>query len=203
MSNQDQKSCSAEDTKKIQRAEDNWRLVPASVQLHHWQQETLPIWLKRRRGTVKVATGGGKTLFALKVAEQLQREIPKLQVIILVPTITLMNQWFEELQNSNLPPENIQKLGGGNKLSDDFDFQILIAVLNSARDKLPGCIGKKLIQDKNWLKSVLLIVDECHRANSAANRTIFETGFQNTLGLSATPEPNEPDATLTSEETYH
>ena len=203
LSNQDQESIPSEDNIEIQNAEGHWRLVPVSVRLHHWQQETLPIWLKGRRGTVKVATGGGKTVFALKVAEQLQREIPKLQVIILVPTITLMNQWFEELQNSNLPPENIQKLGGGNRLSDDSDFQILIAVLNSARDHLPGFIGNKLRLDRNWLNSVLLIVDECHRANSAANRTIFEAGFQNTLGLSATPEPNEPDATLTSEEAYH
>src|SRR5690606_21385584 len=42
-----------------------WRLLPEGLELFDWQRECLPIWLKGGRGTVKVATGGGKTLFAL------------------------------------------------------------------------------------------------------------------------------------------
>ena len=42
-------------------------LVPPGVTLHDWQRKCLPIWLDEHggHGTVKVATGGGKTLFAL------------------------------------------------------------------------------------------------------------------------------------------
>ena len=41
-----------------------WRLLPEGVSLYDWQRECLPRWLSRGRGTIKVATGGGKTFCA-------------------------------------------------------------------------------------------------------------------------------------------
>lgn len=51
-----------------------WRLVPEGTSLYDWQRNALPLWLPEGRGTVKIATGGGKTLFALAAAQQLQNE---------------------------------------------------------------------------------------------------------------------------------
>lgn len=53
------------------RMPEHWRLLPEEIGLYDWQQECLGLWMKERRGTVKVATGGGKTLFGLAVAERL------------------------------------------------------------------------------------------------------------------------------------
>ena len=91
-----------------------WRLVPPEFSPHEWQSRCLDIWLRERRGTVKVATGGGKTLFALMAAQMLQnRHDPNLQMVVIVPTIPLMYQWRDELRNSNIPSSKIALMGGG------------------------------------------------------------------------------------------
>ena len=44
---------------------------------------------------------------------------PNLRVVIVVPTIVLLHQWYEEiLEHGNLPAEAIARLGGG--YSDEF-----------------------------------------------------------------------------------
>jgi superfamily II DNA or RNA helicase len=91
-----------------------WRLVPEGTSLYDWQRTALPLWLSEGRGTVKVATGGGKTLFALAAAQQLQNERePDLCLVIVAPTIPLMFQWHDEIRHGNLPDSAIGLMGGG------------------------------------------------------------------------------------------
>ena len=177
-------SCKPGEALREQTIPDSWRLVPDGVNLYEWQQECLPIWLERGRGTVKVATGGGKTLFALATAQTLQNlSEPNLRLIIVVPTIPLMFQWGEEISRGNLPLSSIGYMGGGQELKSLTYLRVLICVLNSARDRLP-----ELIQRADWSGRSLLVVDECHRASAAQARRIFESKPRYTLGLSATPE---------------
>ena len=89
-------------------------------------------WFKEGcRGTVKVVTGGGKTLLGLAIAERLHNTInPELRVAVVVPTVVLMHQWYDELlKNSNLPERAIGRLGGGYKEDLDDECRFLIAVL--------------------------------------------------------------------------
>ena len=93
----------------------SWKLIPEEISLHAWQKKCLPIWLGEQggRGTVKVATGGGKTLFALAAMEALQNQKePDLRVVIVVPTIPLMVQWKSELLRGNVPASAIAPSGG-------------------------------------------------------------------------------------------
>jgi superfamily II DNA or RNA helicase len=62
-----------------------------------WQKECIRRWFDNKyRGTVKVVTGGGKTLLALAAIQQLQNTVqPDLYVVIVVPTIVLMHQWYD------------------------------------------------------------------------------------------------------------
>lgn len=169
---------------------ERWRLTAEATQLFGWQSECLPIWMRDCRGTIKVATGAGKTLFALSVAERLQNERdPALRLVVVVPTIPLMHQWHDELRQGNLPADAIGLLGGGLDSIQPEATRIAICVLASARDRLP-----RLVQLAGWAPHLLLIVDECHRANAEEARRIFDAHPQYTLGLSATPE-QEPDAT--------
>ena len=39
----------------------SWRLLPTETKLHRWQSECLGVWMEHGHGTVKVATGAGKT----------------------------------------------------------------------------------------------------------------------------------------------
>ena len=163
---------------------DRWRLVPEGVSLYDWQRECLPRWLEHGRGTVKVATGGGKTLFALAVAQHLQNERePGLRLVVVVPTIPLMYQWRDELRLGNLPDYAIALMGGGEEPPPLSRVCVLVCVLNSARRRLPA-----LVEGTDWRRRMLLVVDECHHSNARQARRIFETQPTYTLGLSATPE---------------
>ncbi|WP_459940940.1 DEAD/DEAH box helicase [Deferrisoma palaeochoriense] len=161
-----------------------WRLVPENIELHRWQRECLEVWLKKGRGTIKVATGAGKTLFALAAIQEAQQRLERdLRVAIVVPTIPLMNQWRDELSRSNLPEGAIACLGGGRDIESLESVRIVISVLASARKRLP-----ELVRRARWSERMMLVVDECHRAQASMARRIFETNPRYTLGLSATPE---------------
>jgi len=196
----------ADDVESESRREDKsdqslpalWRLVPEGIQLYKWQQECLPLWLNSGRGTIKVATGGGKTLFALAAAQQLQNERePDLRLVIVVPTIPLMFQWYDELRRSNIPESAIGMMGGGKELPNAEGLRVLICVLNSARDRLSDFTAQA-----GWPERMLLIVDECHRANATQASRIFDSRPSYTLGLSATPEHDSGDQGVPNNEAY-
>ncbi len=117
---------------------DKWRLIPEGMTLHAWQEDCLPKWMEHCRGTVKVATGGGKTLFALAAAQELQNtKDPDLRLVIVVPTIPLMVQWKADLIRSNIPELAIAFMGGGRQPGMLATARILVCVLNSARERMP------------------------------------------------------------------
>jgi superfamily II DNA or RNA helicase len=145
-----------------------------------------------------VATGGGKTLFAVAAAQQLQNEgEPDLRLVVVVPTIPLMFQWHDEIRRGNLPASAIGLMGGGQELPPLSALRVLICVLNSARERLPD-----LVRKAGWAQHMLLVVDECHRANAAQARRIFDTQPKYTLGLSATPEQDLEAEGLPTDDAY-
>lgn len=180
-----------------------WRLLPSGSKLHPWQEQALERWLETRRGTLQVATGAGKTWFALALMERLQRAEPDLRVAIVVPTIALMNQWYTELTRGSLPPQWIARAGDRHLGRFGTDTRILITVLATARDHLSGLVGSPDVA-----QHLLLVVDECHRVETDRARRIFECNPAYTLGLSATPgredegsslDPSKYAATLTGQ----
>ncbi len=175
-----------------------WRLVPEGVTLYDWQRECLPLWLRTGRGTIKVATGGGKTLFALAAAQQLQNEREHdLRLVVVVPTIPLMFQWHDEVRRGNLPGSAIGLMGGGQEVPSLSGLRVLICVLNSARDRLPA-----LVEKAGWPRRMLLVVDECHRSNADQARKIFDARPKYALGLSATPEQDMETEAVPTNDAY-
>lgn len=175
-----------------------WRLVPEGTTLHDWQRLCADRWMQAGRGTVKVATGGGKTLLALAIAERLHNELePDLRVVVVVPTIPLMFQWYDELRRGNLPEQALALLGGGQKPPMLDNIRILVCVINSARKELP-----ELLKAARWPERMLLVVDECHRAHAIESRRIFDQTPKFTLGLSATPEQDSENEELPTDEAY-
>jgi len=175
-----------------------WELV-RDVELYSWQEECIESWFNAgQRGTVKVVTGGGKTLLALAIAERLQnREDTELRVAIVVPTIVLMNQWYEELeQRSNIPAWAIGRLGGG--YDDNFSGgrRILISVLSSAYKMLPSLVNKEIGSH------LLFIADECHRVGAKEMSKVLTVSRKSSLGLSATPEREDEEEETKETERY-
>ena len=71
----------------VESVPERWRLLPDDVHLHGWQRDALPIWLENGRGTIKVATGGGNTMFALAAANALQNDgaPDRRRVVVVLP----------------------------------------------------------------------------------------------------------------------
>lgn len=161
-------------------------LLSGNINLYNWQKECVNNWFNAKgKGTVKVVTGAGKTILALSTIQKLQNQYePNLHVAIIVPTIILMEQWYEELsEKTNIPKRLIGRLGGGNNDSFKTGNRILLCVINSAQRKLPQMVNTCGCEDK-----LLLIIDECHRAGASVMSNIFKTKRKYSLGLSATPE---------------
>lgn len=168
--------------------DDAWQLLQG-IRLSAWQEDCKQAWFRnQKKGTVKVVTGAGKTILALAIVEQLQNEqIRDLRVAIVVPTIVLMNQWYDQfVATSNLPLSAIGRLGGGYRDSFADGRRVMIAVLDSAQKELPSMVEAAGVGDR-----LILVADECHRAGAPLMSRVLKTPRIASLGLSATPEREE------------
>lgn len=145
--------------------------------LRKWQQEALDLWVQRgRKGIVEVATGGGKTRFALACLSTWDMR-PSDACIVIVPTLALQDQWVAVLTDeAKFSRASISVWGEDN----DVERPIHVMVVNTARDKSAEIASVK--------DSVFLIADECHRYASPENARSLEIGAAMSLGLTATAE---------------
>jgi superfamily II DNA or RNA helicase len=145
----------------------------ADFELRAWQKEALALWnAAGHRGIIEVVTGGGKTIFGLFCVKELNVDT----VLIVVPTVALLDQWWEEAASFfDISLDEINVVTSSGRVRGGT---INLAVLNSA-SKLN--LGKTN-------KPYFLIVDECHKAASKKFRAALDGAPVATLGLSATPE---------------
>lgn len=166
-----------------------------------YQQEAFENWKKTQKGLFAMATGTGKTLTSLNCLLEIYKRKGYYKAIILVPTLTLVEQWEQECKKFNFG--NIVKVCSKNKnwkqdldaikLQEDFNYSdkepsyILIATYASfAREN----VFKDLISlSSKASKKLLLIADEAHNMGSPRilNR-LSGVRFVRRIGLSATPE---------------
>ena len=140
-----------------------------------------------RQGIIEAVTGSGKTYVAFGALQQLQAEDRRLNTLIVVPTVPLMNQWMKEL-SLLFPNRGVGRIGGG--FSDDFSrFPFAcVAVINSA----VRYVHRLLDHTMHRPVKCFLIADECHHyVGAPVFRRIRSFPFHYTLGLSATIEPYE------------
>ncbi|MGP8248071.1 MAG: DEAD/DEAH box helicase [Bryobacteraceae bacterium] len=143
-----------------------------------WQSTALERWIPEHRGVASVVTGGGKTVFAFLCMDAFNREHPDGRYIILVPTITLLDQWYVSLQEDfGVPETEIACFSSQEKAAKPAKINLM--VINTGRTAV-----KKLSQGP----PCFLIVDECHRAGSPENAKALAGNFAAALGLSATPQ---------------
>lgn len=169
------------------------------MELYKWQEECLQAWKENGfRGIANVVTGAGKTVLALAAIDLLRETYPGLRIKIVVPTIPLAAQWNRELLKRAGNESLICGFFGGG-VRDDPDRDVMIYIINSARDALAGHMRRDFALGRH----VLLICDECHHYQSRENRKIFcfvrqmpEPALYHSLGLSATPFGTENDHIL-------
>ena len=124
-------------------------------------------------GIIKHATGSGKTITGINGI----REWLKINntVIVLVPSVLLLEQWIEELENE-LGDVNIIKTGGGEpKKNWDSTLRFLTSNNNTEKTVVISTIGTALTDDfKNsvmWGEHLMLLIDEVHNIGSPKSKT--------------------------------
>ena len=150
------------------------------MKLREWQETAFPLWWNRKRGIVKVVTGGGKTVFAIYCLKQYLEENPNNSILIVVPSIALLDQWYEGLLQSY--DANQLSLNGGGEHLEELSM-ITISTIDSVKN----------IIDKFDASQTLLIVDECHKIGTEKRGETLTNNWHATLGLSATPERDYDD----------
>ncbi|MBF0425218.1 MAG: DEAD/DEAH box helicase family protein [Magnetococcales bacterium] len=133
------------------------------------QQASLEAWLAAdKRGVVVLPTGAGKTLVARLAITAVQRD-----TLILVPTIDLMHQWYEQLKRTFAT--EIGLWGGGEHVT----HPITVSTYDSALIHLEYA-GNRF---------GFLICDECHHLPALSTRQVAIMSVAPfRLGLTATPE---------------
>jgi len=157
-----------------------WKL---KYEPRNWQLIALDKWKENYKGIIGVVTGGGKTVFAFLCIDEYRKTFPDKKVVIVVPTITLLDQWFISLQDEFGVSKNDISFFSGESKAKKFN-RVNIVVINTARNILPPIKNKS---------DFFLIVDECHRAGSPLNGQAIKGNYAATLGLSATPERDYDD----------
>lgn len=153
--------------------------------LYAWQEEAFEAWVRSdHQGIVEAVTGAGKTRLGLAAISAAIRE--GRQVLLLVPTIELLHQWFSEVRTL-LPWVRVGRLGDQHR--DDFTYhQLIVSTVQSA----VRTMQRGALNPLSGHGSRLLVADEVHRlAGEQFSRVLDET-YPWRLGLSATYErPDE------------
>ena len=150
------------------------------LKLREWQEKAFPLWWEKKRGIIKVVTGGGKTFFAIHCLKRYLENDPQKSILIVVPSIALLDQWYDSL-SQNFDDKEISVNGGGEQT------KVITKICISTIDSLKNIIS--LIDAEN----TLLIVDECHKIGTEKRGEMLTNAWHATLGLSATPERDYDD----------
>ncbi len=156
-----------------------------------------------QRSLFAMATGTGKTITSLNCLYEIYSRKGYYKAIILVPTVTLVNQWEEECRKFRF--NNIVKVFSKNPFwQDEVDricfnekyqtdsLQSYVIISTYASYSRPKVFEKLNSLDK---RRVLLIADEAHNmgAESMAKK-LKDIPYARRIGLSATPERQFDDS---------
>lgn len=149
-----------------------------------------------QQGLFAMATGTGKTITSLNCLLEIYKKLGYYKAVILVPTITLVNQWEIECEKFNF--NTIIKVSSKNpnwrneianihlkeKLNPTKEYSYIVIATYAS------FVKSNTFDDLNNLSfKSLLIADECHNMGSKTLvKLLPKIKFHRRIGLSATPE---------------
>lgn len=158
-----------------------------------YQVKAYNSWIQNNcQGVFAMATGTGKTITALNCVLEEYKKSGFYRALILVPTVSLINQWAKEcklFQYNNIIRVNVdsdweqQILNSTSSLYGEEQSYIVIVTYASFQ-------GKKFPQFMSLLaENTIFIADEAHNMGSPRIRTLLsKIPFNKRIGLSATPD---------------
>lgn len=173
--------------------------IPTSIKLRDYQHTAVLSWFKNKgRGTLKMATGSGKTITALAIATELYHKIGLQVLIVICPYRHLVTQWARECERFNLSPI----LAFESVYNWQSDLSTQLYNLQTSVHKFITVIttNSSLITDgfqsqiKFFPAKTLIVGDEVHNLGSTRLEEKLPRKIGLRLGLSATPERYFDDA---------
>lgn len=168
-------------------------IIPSFIQLRHYQRQAVTNWFANQgRGTLKMATGSGKTITALAIATELYQKIGLQVLLVVCPYRHLVTQWDRECRKFSLEPilafENVRNWQSQlstqlyNIHSGNQSFLTIITTnATLIGDGLQSQI--KFFPDKT-----LIVGDEAHNLGAPRLEQSLPKNIGLRLALSATPE---------------
>ncbi|MEA5577576.1 DNA phosphorothioation system restriction enzyme [Anabaena sp. UHCC 0451] len=167
--------------------------MPLSLQLRGYQRQAITSWFANHgRGTLKMATGSGKTITALAIACELQQQIGLQVLLVVCPYRHLVSQWARECEKFNLQPilafENLRTWQS--QLSTQLynlrsGSQSFVTVITTNSTLISEGLQSQL---KYFPSKTLIIGDEAHNLGAPRLEESLPRNVGLRLALSATPE---------------
>ena len=173
---------------------------PYSSGPREYQKTAFENWKSNgQKGLFAMATGTGKTITSLNCLLEIYQRKGYYKAIILVPTITLVNQWEQECRKfrfSNITKvysknltwrDEVERISFNEKYKTDREPEVSYIIISTyasySREKVFKILNSF---DKRRL---LMIADECHNMGSGSLvKRLKEIPYLRRIGLSATPE---------------
>ncbi|HIK26756.1 MAG: DNA phosphorothioation system restriction enzyme [Oscillatoriaceae bacterium SKW80] len=166
---------------------------PPGLQLRQYQQQAVLSWFANKgRGTLKMATGSGKTITALAIATELYKKIRLQALLVVCPFRHLVIQWARECEFFGLQPilafENVRNWYG--LLSTQLynvrsGLQPFLCVITTNSTLITEVFQSQL---KYFPSKTLIVGDEAHNLGAPRLEESLPRNIGLRLALSATPE---------------
>ena len=160
---------------------------------------------KGQKGLFAMATGTGKTITSLNCLLEIYLRKGYYKAIILVPTITLVNQWEQECRKfrfSNIIKvysknltwrDEVERVRFNEKYRTEREPEVSYIVISTyayySREKVFNVLNDF---DK---RKLLMIADECHNmASGSLVKRLKDIPYLRRIGLSATPDRQFDDS---------
>ena len=171
----------------------SYPLAPDDLVLRDYQHQAVINWFKNKgRGTLKMATGSGKTITALAIATELHEQINLQVLLVICPFRHLVLQWAEIAKKFNLQP--ILAFNNAHNWHSELSNQLYD--INQHKQKFMTIITTNSTfitqrfqsQLQFFPAKTLIIGDEAHNLGSPRLLSCLPTNIGLRLALSATPE---------------
>lgn len=165
-----------------------------------YQKDAFDNWKNNgQKGLFAMATGTGKTITSLNCLLEIYKRKNYYKAIILVPTITLVNQWEQECRKfhfSNIIKvysknhtwrDEIERVKFNEKYRSEGESEVSYIIISTYASYSRQNVFNVLNEfDKRRL---LFIADECHNMGSPALvKKLKDIVYLRRIGLSATPQ---------------
>lgn len=160
-----------------------------------YQKEAYKAWVNNgKTGVFAMATGTGKTITSLNCILNEYKQSGNYRVVVLVPTIALVEQWQAEIANFNFKEiiqissehdwkSRIADIKRNLRWGIDMNYFIIVTYRTFSMKNFYDEVIQKLPDD------TIIIADEAHNIGAPNVKKVFkDILFQRRIALSATPE---------------